>query len=491
VIDVPSRNWAIAFVGRHKRLRELPPDVLDEARIIASEEENVMSFLAMLRDLIQKNNYYPDMMIQGDETSCQCKPYRHAKRIASETTTFLPVLKPTPIYHLTFLFLVTADGQHLPSTVIVPSWYDTSQLSEYRNENYHVRLTQKGWVTTDLFEDVMRSDVMKWIEERRKTITDEKRKRALLILDGHPSRRNLTLWKDFAAADVDVVIIPAHTSHLLQPLDLGVNAAFKQALRKAIPAPGKRAMPTRLLPFLMSLTDAAYQALCPHIIRAGFHEAGFTSPTTDHVREKTLKELPAALAAKKKPGRWTISGKLITDPPFLETWEQREAEKEEKERQLEERRRLRKERSTTSKGRRNGKEKQKPLPHVVVKDDESEAPEDTPSGAEESDDDSQDGEDKVVTITCTKEEEQQFMTEELLAMDKEVLESSRSMVSKKRDVRELDRHVSEDVIELRQRCRKPPRTRTQPVFIDDSSEDEPSLADSDSDFQASSETSDS
>jgi hypothetical protein len=468
----------------------LPPDVLEEARIIASEEANVMSFLAMLRDLIKKNNYYPDMMIQGDETSCQCKPFRHAKRIASETTTFLPVLKPTPIYHLTFLFLVTADGQHLPSTVIVPSWYDTSQLSEFRNDNYHVRLTQKGWVTTDLFEDVMRSDVMKWIEERRKTITDEKRKRALLILDGHPSRRNLALWADFAAADVDVVIIPAHTSHLLQPLDLGVNAAFKMAMRKAIPAPGKRSMPTKLLPFLISLTDAAYQALCPHIIRAGFREAGFTSPTTDHVRDKTLKELPPELAAKKKPGRWTISGKWITEPAFLEAWKQREAEKEEKERQLEERRRLRKERSTASKGRRKGKEKQKPLQHVVVKDDESDTPDDIIPSIEETDDDSQNGEDKVVTITCTKEEERSFMIEEMIAMDKEVEDTIRSTTSRKRDPCVLDSYMSDDIVELRQRSRRPPRTRSHLAFVSDSTDEELSSTGSDSDFESSSSASD-
>eukprot|EP00301_Raphidiophrys_heterophryoidea_P004091 c11808_g1_i1.p1 GENE.c11808_g1_i1~~c11808_g1_i1.p1 ORF type:complete len:160 (+),score=22.33 c11808_g1_i1:811-1290(+) len=54
----------------------------------------------------------------------------------------------------------------------------------------------------------------------------------LLWLDGHGSRATPDVCRALQAAHVTCVVIPGHTSHILQPLDCGVNAAFKNALGK-------------------------------------------------------------------------------------------------------------------------------------------------------------------------------------------------------------------------------------------------------------------
>eukprot|EP00301_Raphidiophrys_heterophryoidea_P019447 c4382_g1_i1.p2 GENE.c4382_g1_i1~~c4382_g1_i1.p2 ORF type:complete len:101 (+),score=13.13 c4382_g1_i1:882-1184(+) len=54
----------------------------------------------------------------------------------------------------------------------------------------------------------------------------------LLWLDGHSSRLSedaVILLRD---NNITCAIIPSHTSHILQPLDRGVNGAFKLALRR-------------------------------------------------------------------------------------------------------------------------------------------------------------------------------------------------------------------------------------------------------------------
>ena len=54
----------------------------------------------------------------------------------------------------------------------------------------------------------------------------------LLVVDGHSSRSQADVMESFASNNVHVLVIPAHTSHILQPLDLGGNRVFKEQLAK-------------------------------------------------------------------------------------------------------------------------------------------------------------------------------------------------------------------------------------------------------------------
>ena len=60
-----------------------------------------------------------------------------------------------------------------------------------------------------------------------------KNKHAVLVVDGHKSRYDPETFDMLHDADIDLVIIPAHTSHILQPLDLRLNGLVKEEFRKA------------------------------------------------------------------------------------------------------------------------------------------------------------------------------------------------------------------------------------------------------------------
>ncbi|KAH7815378.1 uncharacterized protein MONOS_16454 [Monocercomonoides exilis] len=151
---------------------------------------------------------------------------------------------------------------------------------------------------------------------------------ALIILDGHSSRQNLQLWLQFASENVDVVVIPAHTSHILQPLDLGPNAVLKSQLKKVKNEPSIKKMKNEFMPFVRAIADCVYYALAPKTIRHGFFEAGITSSSIAHVVDQTLDSLPPEVKPARNTSRWSISGKCITDPEFLTDWELHEKEKE-------------------------------------------------------------------------------------------------------------------------------------------------------------------
>jgi hypothetical protein len=53
---------------------------------------------------------------------------------------------------------------------------------------------------------------------------------ALLLLDGHPTRRKRELWEKAAKLNIDVIVLPAHASHLVQPLDKNPFSALKRCV---------------------------------------------------------------------------------------------------------------------------------------------------------------------------------------------------------------------------------------------------------------------
>ena len=56
--------------------------------------------------------------------------------------------------------------------------------------------------------------------------------RHLLILDGHKCHVTLEVVKISMEAGLDIVCLPSHTSHALQPLDVACFASLKIAFRK-------------------------------------------------------------------------------------------------------------------------------------------------------------------------------------------------------------------------------------------------------------------
>lgn len=54
--------------------------------------------------------------------------------------------------------------------------------------------------------------------------------RRLLIMDGHSSHITANIITFCMDKSIDILVLPSHTSHVLQPLDVGVFSPLKRAL---------------------------------------------------------------------------------------------------------------------------------------------------------------------------------------------------------------------------------------------------------------------
>ena len=85
-----------------------------------------------------------------------------------------------------------------------------------------------AWMTRWLFE----SWISHFIECLKKGLGIDLKNRHLLVLDGHNSHIMLEVMKIAMQYGLDIISLPSHTSHALQPLYLACFDPFKIAFRK-------------------------------------------------------------------------------------------------------------------------------------------------------------------------------------------------------------------------------------------------------------------
>jgi hypothetical protein len=130
----------------------------------------------------------------------------------------------------------------------------------------------RAWMTSYLFSA--------WISHfvtsiRRHSVLSPEH-RHLLILDGHNSHVTLEVARQAKTVGLDLITLPSHTSHALQPLDVSVFKPFKQFFReyrdfwmsRNLEQPASK----EILAQWVSL--ALRKALTENNIRAGFRGAG-------------------------------------------------------------------------------------------------------------------------------------------------------------------------------------------------------------------------
>jgi hypothetical protein len=157
--------------------------------------------------------------------------------------------------------------------------------------------------------------------------------RALLLLDGHCSRNSPFLWKEFADERVDVLCFPAHVTHLIQPLDMFVNAEFKRVLKENL---GKLSQPARKEKggdFLSAIDDAVYACQRPMIIQGSFEEAGICP----FAPSKILRKLPETCPDSLRPYRerpnlpHSLGNKVLTSQEMIQALKEGVVEEEDSE----------------------------------------------------------------------------------------------------------------------------------------------------------------
>jgi hypothetical protein len=305
-------------VDRHSDALKLKTvELVDEYRDRAWNYISVKAWFDKLNSLRELHSYHPRMVFQMDETSLQVKIRREAKSVCGKEVKHVWTLRIPPIQRCTALFIVQLNGLHVTPHLIFSQSHNIP-ISSLEATSAIIHESPSGWMDKVLFATILREHFLPALKAERRSLPEAASKRALLILDGHSSRLNRQLWEEFSKANVDVLVLPSHTSHRLQPLDCGVNAEFKRNIEKA-KFPKRKADIKEFQTFLESIENAMYKAFYPPTIKASFAEANICAGDS----MKMLDDLKGMVQPEpvKSSTRFSISGEIVTDELFQKKWE--------------------------------------------------------------------------------------------------------------------------------------------------------------------------
>ncbi len=133
--------------------------------------------------------------------------------------------------HSSLFAIISAAGYPVTPYVILhcekEQYVDRSLLdfATYRTRNGHMDHNTFFKVMTDIF--------IPYVESVREGIQgNEGNKHAVLVVDGHGSRYYLPSLFLLRQYNIDVLVLPVHSSHVTQPLDLGLNNLIKLHFRQ-------------------------------------------------------------------------------------------------------------------------------------------------------------------------------------------------------------------------------------------------------------------
>lgn len=288
--NLPGKLWIRSFLHRHPQLTLRRRVQLEADRADAMNPENVATHFARLHAICEKHSINDSSrIINLDESgfSLRGMTIGRAKCIVkSGTRGNTRELKfRGSCDHVTLMPVVSAAGQVFTPLFVLPGkearWrkrcngkYETP--SDFLPKPNLLFMRPIAGVDTNIF--------FEWAQHFiKETATLRAGGKILLVMDGfsaHISFRTLQLLADNG---IVVIGLPAHTSHVLQPLDMSVFGPLKERFRRLL---STRTVTTTndarndIFTVCELLRDAYHTVLIPRNVIAGFRVTGIWNEDT-------------------------------------------------------------------------------------------------------------------------------------------------------------------------------------------------------------------
>ena len=223
------------------------PQPVEDLRIEACYYDNFVQFFNKLRDMTTAYQYDRDLVINVDETTTSADTTKRTTKVLYDPNIDVRPMASVPSKqeHVTLCCGIAASGKSLIPTFIIKnksvSVEDSLVGPQFDCGDYAIASSANGWqdaVRYLLFFDfyVLQRTFRQWLEIillRHRQGLNKSDERILLIMDGHGTH-TMESSVDFCRLNkIDVCFMPAHTSHILQPLDVGIFSSYKAAYRRA------------------------------------------------------------------------------------------------------------------------------------------------------------------------------------------------------------------------------------------------------------------
>lgn len=224
-LAVLGKNWITRFLDRYPDLAGKFSTQIDRQRVFANNPIILHDYFNKLQKLLRKHRFLPENIWNMDEKGFSLGFSSRAKVICRAARRNPHVAQDGSREMLMVLELVSVLGMALPPFVVYKGkghymgWH-----LETDDPNARFAYSKNGWTDDQLG--------LAWLCKHfePKTYTNLPR---LLILDGHGSHITWQFCQFALERNIQIICLPAHSTHLLQPLDVGIFGPLQHYYGKA------------------------------------------------------------------------------------------------------------------------------------------------------------------------------------------------------------------------------------------------------------------
>ena len=328
-----SDCWFYGFLKRWPDLKLAKPQKLSMARARCASREALDNYFKELACILTKNNLHgsPERIYNIDETGVNTE-HTPPKIICDADTDPQAVTSPRSST-ISIIGGGNAIGNHIPPYFVFPGKRWNHQFLDGAPSGSAGEMSDNGWSNSAVFQNYLEKHFAKHANLDRKL----KSSKTLILYDGHKSHISLLLVDWAKKNNVILFVLPPHTSHVTQPLDVGVFGPFKSMYSRECQLYMRSNPGLQVTKYdVAKLTAKPYlKAMSPENLQAAFRKAGvhpfsnkvvadsklapstiYTSPDNKNKENKVVPQNPSDSNGKEHEDKLSRTlGTRQIDPP--------------------------------------------------------------------------------------------------------------------------------------------------------------------------------
>jgi hypothetical protein len=218
-------SWLQRFQNRYTELGGIWNRQIEGVRFHAVNYDIAKSWFDAVIELVTEHQYPPERIFNMDESGFAVGDSQSSRSLVNvREGSSWKVISGRQEW-ITAIECVNATGEAIPPLLIYKAKHtNTAWIPTHTPSNWRFSTSMSGWTSN--------SHAYEWITTVFEPITrpEDPSVRRLLIMDGHISHITANLIAFCMEQYIDLLILPPHTSHVLQPLDISIFAPLKRAL---------------------------------------------------------------------------------------------------------------------------------------------------------------------------------------------------------------------------------------------------------------------
>ncbi len=216
-----THRWFYGFLSRWPELKVQRPKTLSELRAKACSTESIATYFEELGRILDKYGLKgkPQNIYNVDEKGIQqnFKP----THIVSSSSHVPSIVTSERSSTTTILGCGNALGHQVPPYFVFAGARMRDELLEGSSAGAHGTVSKTGWSNSSVFLEYLQNHFLQYA----KSGPDD---HILLLYDGHRSHISPFLVDWAKDNHIILFVLPPHTSHILQPMDVGCFGPFSK-----------------------------------------------------------------------------------------------------------------------------------------------------------------------------------------------------------------------------------------------------------------------